>query len=176
MSLNFVVQKVESYQGIPDGYYLAQVDHIEYVKGNYGNHHLVKWTILGPSEFEGRTHQERYNVEHENELVRKIAISNFSKFCVEIGGLKEGDVPTEENFLYKQANILIRSRTGKNDDKVYSNIVKMELVGNNKPVMNSSPEKPYDAEKTAAILALAGIQMPEMPAASSAPLNDEVPF
>lgn len=177
MSLNFTVQKVEEYQGIPEGYYKAQVDHIEYVKGEYGNFHVVKWNILSPSEFEGRIHQERYNIEHENDQVRKIAINNFSKFCIEIGGLKEGDEPIEENFLYKIANILIKSRTGKNDGKVYSNIVKMELeTGAKKPESQILPTASHDAEKTAAILALAGIQLPTTPDASSQPLNDEVPF
>lgn len=177
MSLNFTVQKVEDYQGIPEGNYKAQVDHIEYVKGDYGNFHVVKWNILGPSEYEGRVHQERYSVEHENDQVRKIAINNFSKFCMEIGGLKEGDEPTEQNFLYKIANILIKSRTGKNDGKVYSNIVKMELVdGTRKPEAQVLPTSSHDPEKTAAILAMAGIQMPTTPVASGQPLNDEVPF
>ena len=177
MSLNFTVQKVEEYQGIPEGYYKAQVDHIEYVIGDYGNYHVVKWNILGPSEFEGRVHQERYNVEHENEQVKKIAINNFSKFCMEIGGLKEGDEPTEQNFLYKIANILIKSRTGKTDGKIYSNIVKMELLnGAGKPESQVLPGDTHDPEKTAAILALAGIQMPTTPVASGQPLNDEVPF
>lgn len=177
MSLNFTVQKVEEYQGIPEGSYQAQVDHIEYVIGEYGNYYLVKWKMISPSEFEGRIHQERYSVEHENEQVRKIAINNFSKFCIEIGGLKEGDEPKEENLLYKTANILIKNRTGKNDGKVYSNVVKMELLSpKNNPTPQTPPKDSYDPEKTAAILALAGIQMPTTPVASGQPLNDEVPF
>lgn len=166
MSLNFTVQKVEEFQGLPDGEYRAQVDHIEYVRSNYGNYHVVKWKILGPSEHEGDVHQERFSVEHEDQKVRKIAINNFSRFCVEIGELKEGDQPTEQNFLYKIANILIKGSVSKRDGKRYANIVRMELEGKN----NESSQAPiptfHDAEKTAAVLKVAGIQT----------LNDDVPF
>jgi len=172
MSLNFTVQKVEEYQGIPEGEYKAQVDHVEYVKGDYGNYHVVKWKILSPIAYEGRFHQERYNIEHESDQVQKIAINNFSKFCIEIGGLKEGDDPIEENFLFKIAILLIRKN--KNG---YSNIIRHRLVeGNNKPEPQVLPTASHDPEKTAAILALAGIQLPTTPDASSQPLNDEVPF
>lgn len=177
MSLNFTVQKVEEYQAIPDGEYHAQVDHVEYIKGDYGNFYIVNWKILSPSEFEGRTHQERYSIEHENEQVRKIAINNFSRFCIEIGGLKEGDDAKEENFLYKIATILIKSSISKKDGKRFANVVKMELnTGGNKLQNQEFPSTQQDPEKTAAILALAGIQLPTTPVASAQPLNDEVPF
>lgn len=177
MSLNFTVQKIEEYQGIPEGYYKAQVDHVEYIQGEYGNYHVVKWKILSPSEFEGREHQERYNVEHENDQVRHIAINNFSKFCVDIGGLKEGDEPKEDDFLFKVANILIKNRVGKKDGKSYANVVKMELLdGTVKPESQVLPSTSHDPEKTAAVLRLAGIQMPTTPVESGQPLNDEVPF
>jgi hypothetical protein len=171
MSLNFTVQKVEEFQGLPDGEYRAQVDHIEYVRSNYGNYHIVKWKILTPGDYEGATHQERFSVEHESEQVRKIAINNFSRFCVEIGGLKEGDQPTEEHFLYKIANILIKGSVSKKDEKRYANIVRMELEGTKKEEQQAvgqivTHQQFPDPEKTAAVLALTGIKT----------LNDEVPF
>jgi len=173
MSLNFTVQKVEEYQGIPEGTYTAQVDNIEYRRTDFGNYYIVNWKILSPSEFEGKTHQERYNIESDNEQVKSIAINNFSKFCMEIGGCKEGDEPKEEDFLYKNALIYIRHRVGKNDGKNYANITKMSLVDANKPSDQLTSSNP---EKTAAILALAGIQVPTKPILSSEPLNDDVPF
>jgi len=171
MSLNFTVQKVEEFQELPDGEYRAQVDHIEYVRSNYGNYHIVKWKILTPGDYEGATHQERFSVEHEDSKVRYIAINNFSRFCVEIGGLKEGDQPTEDNFLYKIANILIKGSISKKDGKRYANTVRMVLEGTKKEDaqavgQNVTPQQSHDPEKTAAILALSGIKT----------LNDEVPF
>lgn len=168
MSLNFTVQKVEEYQGMPDGQYTAQIDHIEYKRSDFGNYHVVKWKILSPSSFEGMIHQERYNVEHENDQVRHIAINNFSRFCVEIGGLKEGDEPKEEDFLFKVATILIRNQVSKKNGNSYANIVKMELVGGDKTIGTLTT--------TATAMTYGGIQIPEIPAASTQPLNDEVPF
>lgn len=171
MSLNFTVQKVEEYKGIPDGQYTAQVDHIEYVRSDqYGNYPLVNWKILSPSTFEGKVHQERYNIEHENDQVRSIAINNFSKFCIEIGGLKEGDEPKEQDFLYKIATILIRNRVGKNDGRTYTNVVKMELVGGDKP-------QRVENETLNPISGIAGSGMvTQQINAAPLPLNDEVPF
>jgi hypothetical protein len=133
MSLNnFIVPEIEEYQGIPEGAYTAQVDHIEYINSNFGNYYIVNWRILRPSELEGKIHQEKFSIEHENDQVRHIAIQNFAKLCVEIGGLSKGDSPKEENFLFKVANILIRNKNTK-DGKVYKNVVKRELVNSDTP-------------------------------------------
>jgi hypothetical protein len=170
MSLNFTVQKVEEYQGMPDGQYTAQVDHIEYKRADRGNYYVVNWKILSPSSFEGRVHQERYNVEHDNDQVRHIAINNFSRFCVEIGGLKEGDEPKEEDFLFKIATILIRNRIGKKDGNSYANIVKMELAG-------ATHKLPQETVLNASIQGIAGSGMSPLEATGTAlPLNDGVPF
>ncbi len=168
MSLNFTVQKVEDFQAMPDGKYVAQVDHIDYVRSDFGNYFVVNWKMLSPSEFEGRVHQERYNVEHENDQVRQIAINNFSRFCIEIGGLKEGDETNEKDFLYKIANITIRSRIGKKDGKSYSNVAGMQLVTNEK-----------NTNSLAAGLAESGMVLPTTPSLSESKkefINDEVPF
>lgn len=172
MSLNFTVQKVEEYQGMPDGQYTAQVDHVESIKGDFGNYFIVNWKILSPSGFEGRVHQERYNIEHENDQVRHIAINNFSKFCVEIGGHQEGDEPNEEDFLYKIATIMIRNRVGKKDGKSYANVVKMELVG------ASNKETAQDILNKHEPIGIAGsgMQTFQSPALPSDSLNDQVPF
>lgn len=161
MSLNFIVQKVEDYQGLPDGVYKAQVDHVERVIGDYGNYHIVKWNIMEPSAFEGRTHQERYSVEHENNQVRHIAINNFSKFCIEVGGVKEGDEPTESDFLYKVAMITISNRIGKKDGKTYSNVIDVKLFNEN----SESDGAPSSNE-------FAPTPLP----VNTWPVNDDVPF
>lgn len=164
MSLNFTVQKITAHQGL-EGEFKAQVVDVDYVKGDYGNYHTVDWKILSPSNFEGRIHQERYNTEHDNDVVREIAINNYSKFCLEIGGLKEGDEPKIGDFLYKVATIKIRKRIGKNDGKSYSNVVSMEL------------DKPGAVNNTAETntVMYGGIPVPN-PAGSPIPINDEVPF
>jgi hypothetical protein len=170
MSLNFTVQKIEEYIGLPDGHYTAQIDHIEYYQGDYGNYHIVNWKIMRPSEFEGRIHQERFNIEHENDQVRNIAIQNFSKFCVEIGGLKEGDEPKEEDFLYKVALITIRNKIAK-DGKKYTNVIKRELVDAKKPGIQQTDLNTLDP------VGIAGSGMVTMQASNPPiPLNDEVPF
>ena len=170
MSLNFTVQKIEEFQGLPDGHYAAQVEHIEYFQGDFGNYHIVNWKILSPSEFEGRIHQERFNIEHESDQVRNIAIQNFSRFCVEIGGLKEGDEPKEEDFLYEIATITIRNKVAK-DGKKYTNVVKREL--------KDAPRK--DVAQTVLNapnpVGMAGSGMVPLQAETSGlPLNDDVPF
>lgn len=175
MSSNFIVQEVKEYQGL-EGVFKARVDHVEYIRNGFGNYRIVNWAILSPSEFEGRFHQERYNTESENEKVKEIAISNYSKFCIEIGGLKKGDEAKDENFLYKEAMITIRNRIGKNDGKSYSNIVKIELIGGNPKQETFVEGIPQVTKDTAAVLAIAGIQMPTTPETSGQPLNDEVPF
>ena len=172
MLSNFTVTKVEEYKVIPEGQYIAQVEHIEYVRHNFGNYIIVNWNILSPSEFEGKVHQERYQIEHDDNQVREIAINNFNKFCQSIGELKEGDNPTEDNFLYKIGKIYIRHRTGKKDGKTYTNIASMEL---HKP--NQTKTAPHDDTKLNAVLEACGMgKMPEKPKASEAPLNDDVPF
>jgi hypothetical protein len=145
MSLNFTVQKLEEYKSLPDGVYTAQLEHIEYFRGDYGNYHIVNWKILRPSEFEGKIHQERFNVEHESDQVRNIAIQSFSRFCMEIGGLKEGDDPKAEDFLYKIASITIRNKPGK-DGRTFANVINRKLEDANKPqdpahtVLNPQPK------------------------------------
>ena len=167
MSLNFTVQKVEEFQGLPDGEYKAQVDHIEQKHSEFGTFHIVHWKIISPDAYEGRVHQERYNLQHENDQVRNIAINNFSKFCIEIGGLREGDEPTEDDFLLKIANIWIRNRIGKKDGRSYANVVKMEILDGNKAARKDD-------------LSTGGLILPSVlptaPASSALPLNDEVPF
>lgn len=166
MSLNFKVQKVEEYQGVPEGAYKAQVQNVDYVEGNYGNYYIVNWEIMEPDVFAGKIHQERYNIEHDNEQVRNIAINNFSKFCMEIGGLKEGDEAKAKDFLYKAAKIKIRTRTGKNDGKSYTNVVSMEL--DSPGVVNSTPQN--------STVMYGGISVPNPAPESPIPLNDDVPF
>jgi len=172
MSLNFTVQKIE--EGFPDGQYPARLDHMEYAYGDekQGDHPVVRWTFLSPAPFEGETLQKKYFVNHENPITRKIAIQEFSKLCVEIGGFKEGDEAKEKDFLYKE--MILSLRKNKNG---YTNIVGHTLVETNTmPQSTVLPGSSHDAKKTAAILALAGIEIPTTPVASTQPLNDEVPF
>jgi len=168
MSLNFTVQKVEEYQGLPDGEYTAQVNHIENTFNNYGNYTEVHWKILSPSTFEGNIHKERYNLESENDQVRHIAINNFSKFCIDVGGLSEGDQPKEEDFLYKIATILIKSRISKKDGRKYAGIVRMDLVDN-------SPKKTQQ-EVISNDIATLRVQNDQGLPKNDQPINDEVPF
>jgi len=172
MSLNFTVPKIESYKGLPDGHYTAQIDHIEYIHGDFGNYHIVNWKILHPSEFAGKIQQERFNIEHENDKVREIAAQNFGRFCVEIGGSKEGDEPTENDFLYKTANITIRNKEAK-DGKVYANVIKRELIGD-----QPARETALSVVDNHAINGIAGsgMQTFQAPVYPSDALNDQVSF
>lgn len=172
MSFNFTVQKVEGFQPIAEGIYRAQVDHMEYVHSDFGNYTIVNWKVITPSEFEGRVHQERFNIEHENDKVRHIAIQNFSKFCVEVGGLKEGDDPTQDDFLFKIADITIRNKTAK-DGKVYTNVIRRELVGGD---TKKETERAILNEH-ASIAGIAGSGMVPLQASGTpVDLNDGVPF
>ena len=172
---NFTVQKLDEYQGLPDGDYTAQVDHIECVQSDFGKYYVVQWKIMRPSEFEGRVHKERFNIEHSNDQVRHIAIQSFSKFCMDIGELNEGDVPHEDLFLYKIANILIRNKAAK-DGKTYANVVRRQLAN---PAQQAQPS--HLGNSIGDALGAQGVA-PE-PVHSIAPtaypsanLNDDVPF
>jgi hypothetical protein len=168
---DFVVPEIEQYEGLVDGEYVAQVDHMERVTNDFGTYYAVHWRILRPSEFEGRIHYERFNINHGNDQIRHIAIQNFGKFCVEIGGLAKGDVPSEDNFLFKVANILIRNKAAK-DGRTYANVVRRELVDKNLEAVSAPVNKAYDA----AASQYATLAMPQTGQASGDPLNDEVPF
>ncbi len=173
MSFNdFIVPEIEEYQGIPEGSYTAQVDHVEYMSNSFGNYYIVNWRILRPSEFEGNIHQERFNIEHENDQVRHIAIQNFAKFCVDIGGLAKGDNPKEENFLFKVANILVRNKNGK-DGKIYKNVVKRELLNEGEP--RETAQTILDSHTFQGI-AGSGMQPFQASTLPSDALNDGVPF
>lgn len=175
MSLNnfsdFVVPEIEQFQGLPDGDYVAQVDHIECVVNDFGKYYAVTWRVLRPSQFEGRIHYERFNINHENDQVRHIAVQNFGKFCVDIGGLSKGDVPDEKNFLFKVANILIRNKTAK-DGRSYANVVRRELVDKDQSIASA----PVNAAFDGAMAQYGVMPMPNANPSSGEPLNDEVPF
>lgn len=167
---DFVVPEIELYQGLPDGSYTAQVDHMECVNNEYGKHYAVSWKILRPFEFEGRIHHEKFNINHANDQVRHIAIQNFAKFCVDIGGLSKGDIPSENNFLYKTANILIRNKAAK-DGRAYANIVKRELVDKRESIESA----PVNAAFDSAMVQYGALSIPKSKP-SNETLNDEVPF
>lgn len=172
MSLNFKVQKVEEYQGLPDGAYTAQVEHIEQVSNDFGNYYVVHWRILTPFEFEGNAHRERYNVGHKDERVRKFAISNFSKFCMEIGSLSEDDDLDEKHVLFRVAEILIRNKVAKDGNK-YANVVKHTLV---EPQQASLQPAQQPAVPPANTVQYGNIAIPTAGAVSNQALNDDVPF
>lgn len=172
MSLNFKVQKVEEYQGLPDGAYTAQVEHIEHVFNDFGNFYVVHWRILTPFEFEGVVHRERYNVGHKDPRVQKIAINNFSKFCIEIGGLNEEDELNEEHVLLRVAEILIRNKVAKDGNK-YANVVRHTLV---EPQQSSFQPVQQPQAIEAPTVQYGNIAIPNAGAPSNQVLNDDVPF
>lgn len=163
MSLNFTVQKVEEFTRLPEGKYTAQIDHIEYVRSDFGNYHLVQFKILNPSEFEGQTYQERFKIEHDNKVVQKIAINNFSRFCIEIGQLKEGDEPKESDFLFKVVEICLREKVAK-DGNTYTNLHKVELMDGRIPEV---PDHLIVSTPAASLV---------QPPVAALPFDDEVPF
>lgn len=166
---DFVVPAEES--SLPDGEYVAQVDSMQCIVGDYGKFYTVNWKVMRPSGFEGGVHQERYNINHENDLVRRIAVQNFGKFCREIGGLPEGAVPDEKNFLFKIANILIRNKGGK-DGRVFANVVRHTLVDQQQNAISA----PVNAAFDSAMSQYGVISAPQQQPSSGAPLSDEVPF
>jgi hypothetical protein len=172
---DFVVPDEKS--SLPDGEYVAQVDNMQCIVSEYGKFYTVDWRVLRPSEFEGAIHQERYNINHESPKARNFAIHNFGNFCREIGSLSKGDVPTEKNFLFKVANILIRNKPGK-DGRVFANVVRHTLVDQQASAVSAPVNIAYDAALAQATAAQYGvISTPGVGIQpSSEPLNDEVPF
>jgi hypothetical protein len=166
---DFVVPEEAS--SLPDGEYVAQVDSVQCIVNDFGKFYTVNWRVLRPSGFEGGMHQERYNINHQNELIQRIAIQNFGKFCREIGGLSKGDVPDEKNFLFKVANILIRNKVGK-DGRVFANVVRHNLVDQ----ALSAESAPVNASFDSAMAQYGVINTPGVPQDRGAPFNDEVPF
>jgi hypothetical protein len=163
MTLNFKVQKVQEFTKLADGTYRAQIDNIGQISNNYGNYALVDFGILTPG-FEGCIHREKYKVDHP------VGISKFSKFCIEIGGLEEGDNFHEENALFRLVDIEIANRTGK-DGNTYANVVRHTLV---EPQLSTTTAS--NTPELAPTVQYGNIAIPTTGAPSNQVLNDDVPF
>jgi hypothetical protein len=174
MSLNYIVSKVQDFQGL-NGKFQVRIGHIEIgLSEHIGQYVDVHCDILLPHSFEGRAHKERFAIEHPNEIVRSIAINNLNKFCHEIGGLKEGDKPNFEEFIFKICTIFIEKRNGKvgtsNEGKTFSNVIKWQLGEGDFVEDKPNPELWALVEKET------GFVMPATPTPSGEILNDEIPF
>ncbi len=174
MSFNFTVQSVIDF---PNGRYRAQIDHMEYVESEFGNYPLVHFKMVSPQDFQGRVLQKRYNIEHNNPTTRHIAIKDFSHFCIEIGGVKVGEDPTEDDFLLKIVDIDIENKKG-NDGRNYTNIVKIESADTNRTeshVGSSLNSAAIPGLNTSTQYGSITVPLQDQPI-SNQPLNDEVPF
>lgn len=167
-SLDYTVTPVEQFITLPDGEYISDLVHIEYVRHNYGNYITVHRSIITPSEFEGKIHETRYYIENSDEKLRKININKFSRLCQEIGELKEGEKPKDSDFLYKREKIFIQNEPDKKG-RIWPNVRSHELISPTK-------SKPSDSSKLSSSLESSGIKLPESPKGVGPILNDDVPF
>jgi hypothetical protein len=170
---DFIMPEIETFTEFPDGEYVSQVTGLGFKDNQYyGRYSYVVWNFIRPFDFEGKTLEERFKINHPDDKIRHINIKKFATFCADIGGLAKGEVPSENKFIFKTANILIRNNEGKNGGK-YPNIVRYQLVDKALHAQCAPVNAAFDAAAAqyGVVPAIgAGLQP------SGEPLNDEVPF
>lgn len=177
MSFTYVITETER-ENLPNGVYREKITSIEEkvyaYQGNMISYIEVKWDVLSPEEFKGREEIDTFYVGHSDAKRANTAKWKFSELCKQMTGLKTGAALDTGDMIGKEADVTIENNISEKNGKVYQNVINRVLVTSqsNSEILPTT----HDPEKTAAILALAGIQLPTTPVASAQPLNDEVPF
>jgi hypothetical protein len=177
MSFIYTITETER-ENLPNGVYREKITSIEKkvysYQGNMISYIEVKWDVLLPLEYKGREEIDTFYVGHTDAKRANSANWKFSELCKQMTGLKTGAALDTGEMIGREADVTIENNVSEKNGKIYQNVVNRVLVTSESN--DDIPETTYNKEKTAAILALAGIQMPTTPVASGQPLNDEVPF
>lgn len=177
MSFTYVITETER-ENLPNGVYREKLTSVEEKIYSYQGEMIsyveVKWDVLSPEIYKGREEIETFYIGHSDAKRASTAKWKFSELCKQMTGLKTGEALDTKSLIGKEALVTVENNFSEKNGKTYQNIVNRVLQpsqSNHGSVLEDS-----NPEKTAAILAMAGIQMPTTPVASGQPLNDEVPF
>lgn len=129
-----------------DGDYVADVTFVGEKGGTYGIYMSAEWT----DNKSGKTLFETFNVNSSDENIRKWQLSEWFKFCLQVGGLQKGEEYNESRIYGKRCKITVKNIDLKNG-KRKSIVVNRVLIDN-----------------------MVGI--PQKPTSTSEILNDEMPF
>ena len=146
-----------SYPPIPSGLYTARLKEIEErANDKMGNYILVTWEIESPEEYATRWVWERFYLNHPEPYKRKFAVGHYNDFLLQVAGIPAGGKDDPDLLLDKVCILEVKASIWNGKDQV--NVKSRESLG------------------SAALNQTAGVSLPHNPAASSTPLNDEIPF
>ena len=134
-----------------DGDYVADVTFVGEKNGTYGNYMSAEWT----DNKTGKTLFETFNVNSSEENIRKWQLSEWFKFCLQVGGIQKGEEYKESRIYGKRCKITVKNIDLKNGKR-------KSIVTNRVPVDESTGDYP--------------VSIPALNVSTSAALNDEVPF
>lgn len=162
MSFTFEIGETR-YENLANGDYLVVLKGIEEKINEYGTYIQIVEQVDG-----GRMRYQKFNVGHTDEKKRATGIKDFSTFCSQLTGLTKGQKVNGQHLLNKKYILTILNIQFENGN-VFEKAVKRVLVEAPPLVSPTDMQAPNTMQ-------YGGIGIPQQPAASNQPLNDDVPF
>lgn len=195
MSYIYTITETEK-QNLPDGQYIEEITSIEEKMYSYQDNMItyveVKWEVHFPDEYKGREEIEKFYIAHSDPIKASKAKRKFSELCKQMTGMKTGEALNTGSIIGKKALVTVKNNVSDKDGKLYQNILNRVLLPSkelNSGIQSQAKEGsltygglkipqeiPQVTKDTAAILKMAGIQVPEAPTASSTVFNDDLSF
>lgn len=163
MSINFEIPETDR-ENLNDGEYLAVLKEITEEMDKWGSYVKITEQLEG-----GYLRYERFYTGSFDEVKKQRAIKSFGIFCKQLSGFQTGQIITDSDLLGKKYILAIKN--SEYNGKMYENAVKRTLV--EAPAIDAQPQQQQEAAQT---MQYGGIGIPQTPAPSNKPLNDEVPF
>lgn len=163
MALNFEIPETDR-ENLNDGEYLAVLKEIVEEMDKWGSYVKITEQLDG-----GYLRYERFYTGSFDEAKKLRAIKSFGIFCKQLSGFKTGQIITDNDLLGKKYILTIKNT--EYNGKMYENVVKRTLV--EAPALE---EKTQQQQAVAQTVQYGAIGIPQTPAPSKQPLNDEVPF
>lgn len=150
---------------LADGEYLAQLKSIEEKINEYGNYIQIAEQLDG-----GRMRYEKFPVGHSDPKKAERAIKAFNLFCYDLTGFELGKKASESDLLSAKYILTIKNITFDNGNVWEKAASRVRVQA---PTIDAQPQQQQEAVQT---MQYGGIGIPQTPAPSNKPLNDEVPF
>lgn len=169
MALNFEIPETDR-ENLNNGEYLAVLKEIVEEMDKWGSYVKITEQLNG-----GYLRYERFYTGYFDEAKKLRAIKSFGKFCKQLSGFKTGQIITDDDLLGKKYILTINN--AEYNGKMYENVVKRALV--EAPSMNEDFKTSLIDRVVTGDVATTQygvISIPQTPAPSNQPLNDEVPF
>lgn len=163
MGFTYKIRETE-YENLKDGEYLAQLKGIEEKINEYGSYIQIMEQLEG-----GRMRYQKFDIGNSDPKKEERAHKDFSTFCSQLSGYATGVDISDESLINKKYILTIKNIEMKSGN-MWEKAVKRTLV--EAPALDAQPH-----EQTAVqTMQYGGIGIPQTPAPSNKPLNDEVPF